>query len=252
LVTECVRGAIDHLERHQQSTPEGFEEVTFQDLREHHQVRYTDDLGVVVHGVILQLHPPWSPDKTHIVICKTNASWVPEPSTKKMYVCRESIHGLLKKKAAEGPTTSNTTPTPTPTPPTTTPTSTATNGVASFNFENVQWRDLRAGDKIRVTYVNIKNPSVSHTAYGIFRAAPTYSDVVEFVKTDETFNNLSKSFTSLPLTGSMCRFQRLTHKTNTHFPNFPQAPSTPAWASGSCATMPNATANASTKKRKVA
>jgi hypothetical protein len=236
LVTECVRGAIEYLERHQQPSPNGFEEAAFQDLKEHNQVRYTDDLGVVVHGVILQLHPPWSPDKTHIVICKTDANWIPEPATKKMYVCRESIHSLLKKKAGADDSS-------TAAAAAASVSTTAATAINTPSFENVQWRDLRAGDKIRVSYVNVKNPSTTLTAYGIFRAAPTYSDVVEFVKTDETFNNLSKSFTSLPLTGSMCRFQRLVaHKIHT------QAPS---WAPGSCAAMPTA-ANASTKKRKVA
>eukprot|EP00026_Physarum_polycephalum_P013789 Phypoly_transcript_14231.p1 GENE.Phypoly_transcript_14231~~Phypoly_transcript_14231.p1 ORF type:complete len:321 (+),score=69.84 Phypoly_transcript_14231:63-965(+) len=240
LVTECVRGATEYLERHQQASPEGFEEVGFQDLREHNQVRFTNDLGVIVHGVILQLHPPWSPDKTHIVICKTDANWVPEPATKKLYVPKESIHALLKKKlgandsasaatAAAAAAATTITPTPTNTP----------------TFENVQWRDLRAGDKIRVSYVNVKNPATTLTAYGIFRAAPTYSDVVEFVKTDESFNNLSKSFTSLPLTGSMCRFQRVVaHKMHTQ--------NAPSWAPGSCAAMPSAAANTATKKRKVA
>jgi len=246
LVTDCVRGAIDHLERHQASSPEGFEEVLFQDLKEHDRVRYTDDLGVAVHGVILQLHPPWSPVKTHIVICRTDGKWEPEPATKKMYVQKESIHGLLKKKndadggaaaAAAAAVAAQTAA------------AAAAAHANAITFENVQWRDLRAGDKIRVSYVNVKNPSVTLTAYGIFRAAPTYSDIVEFVKTDETFNNLSKSFTSLPLTGSMCRFQRLVmpRMSTQQFPT-----NNPTWAAGACNTTGMPANNATTKKRKVA
>lgn len=190
-----------------------------------------------MHGIILQLHPSWSTDKTHIVICKTDAKWEPELQTKKMYVCRESIRGLLKKKASNSIAGSPAAGAASP--------AVATSAFGNVpSFENVQWRDLRAGDKIRVSYVNVKSPSATLSAYGIFRAAPTYSDVVEFVKTDETFTNLSKAFTSLPLTGSMCRFQRLVApKMNTQF--------NPAWAPGSCSAMPT-TANATTKKRKVA
>ncbi len=177
-----------------------------------------------------------------MVICKTNGKWEPEPQTKNMYVLKESLHGLLKlrKDAAPSPATSTSTSSPSSATPSSTP---------AIHFEDVQWRDLRSGDKIRVTYVNVKNPSVPLTAYGIFRAAPTYSDVVEFVRTNETFTVTSKAFTTLPLTGSMCRFQRLaTPKTFTHHNS--QAG---MWAPGSCATAPNtANANANPKKRKVA
>jgi len=90
-----------------------------------------------------------------------------------------------------------------------TPTASPASTAMKAYFEEVGWRELQPGDKIHVQYVNVKNPSAAQSAFGIFKGAPTYSECVEFVKTDEHFTPLSRSVTIVPLTGSMCKFRRM-------------------------------------------
>jgi len=197
LVTNCVKMCVEHLEKRQSTAVvPGFEAIAFTMVKENDKIRFENELGQTIHGIVTQLHPQWSMDKTHLVITKTTQRWEPDLQARKIYVAKETINGLLRSKN-EAPMSGGS--------------STGVQGV----FEEVSWRDLHPGDKIHVQYVSLKDPSSIQSVFGIFKSAPTYSDVVEFVKTDQTFAPSSRAVTVIPLAGSMCKFHRLAVNNNT-------------------------------------
>jgi len=185
---------VEQLERRQSSVIPGYESIAFNNVKENDKIRFNNELGQTIYGVVSQLHPQWAVDKTHIVITKTTMKWEPDLQAKKLYVGKDTIKGLLRLRVDSSLT----------------PASPCVQGV----FEEVQWRDLHPGDKIHVQYVSLKDPSLVNTVFGIFKSAPTYSDVIEFVKTDTSFLPVTRSVTVIPLAGSMCKFHRLCANVN--------------------------------------
>lgn len=183
----------------------GFEAILFPNIRENDRITYIDEFGQQLYGIVAQLHPSWGVEKTHIVLARTTPRWEPDQNAKKQYVTKEAMKNIQRLKAAPpagAPPPTSFTATPSPSPVSAT-------GAKNVYFEEVGWRELQPGDKIHVQYVNVKNPAATNSAFGIFKGAPTYSECVEFVKTDEHFNPLSRSVTIVPLTGSMCKFRRM-------------------------------------------
>jgi len=199
LVTNCVKMCTEHLEKRQGTTTAlpGFEGISFPMVKENDRIRFENEVGQTIYGIVTQLHPQWSVDKTHLVITKTTQKWEPDLQSRNIYVAKENIKGLIRAKQ-EG-------------------TMRNSSGMASSGsspsvqvvFEEVSWRELHPGDKIHVQYVSLKDPNTIQQVFGIFKSAPTYSDVVEFVKTDQSFAPSSRAVTVIPLTGSMCKFHRL-------------------------------------------
>jgi len=190
LVTNCVKMCTEYLEKRQSSVVPGFEAIAFNHVKENDKIRFNNELGQTIYGIVSQLHPQWAVDKTHVVIIKTTQKWEPDLQAKKLYVGKETIKGLLRLK--EDGSSGGSIPT-----------------MQGASFEEVAWRELHPGDKIHVQYVSLKDPSVIQSVFGIFKSAPTYSDVIEFVKTDQSFVPSSRAVTVIPLAGSMCRFHRL-------------------------------------------
>jgi len=200
LVTNCVRMCTEYLERHQKAPAPamlGFEAISFANIKENDKITYNDEFAQQVYGVVAQLRPSWGVEKTHIVLSRTTQKWEPDPHAKRQYVTKEAMKNIQRLKMGTPATSFSTSTSPSP-----------SSGAQAY-FEDVGWRDLHPGDKIHVQYVHVKNPSITQSAFGIFKGAPTYSECVEFVKTDEHFTPLSRSVTIVPLTGSMCKFRRL-------------------------------------------
>lgn len=215
LVTNCVKVCVEHLEKRQSTVAAagaaGYEAISFPTVKENDRIRFENELGQTIHGIVVQLHPQWSVDKTHLVITKTTQKWEPDLQSRKMYVAKETIKGLLRCKHegtnGHGSASSSSS---SPSSSSSSPSSASVQGV----FEEVSWRELQPGDKIHVQYVSLKDPSTLQQVFGIFKSAPTYSDVVEFVKTDQSFAPSSRAVTVIPLAGSMCRFHRLNGNNN--------------------------------------
>jgi len=212
LVTNCVRMCGEYLEKYQQghSGPAmiGFEAIEFQSIKEGDRISYIDEFGQQVYGIVTQLHPSWGLEKTHIVMGRMSAKWEPDVQAKRQYVTKEAMKNIQRLKNEMSSCETRSTSPNRATGASAAPGRSGACGIPAY-FEQVGWRELHPGDKIHVQYVNLKSPKSIQSAFGIFKGAPTYSECVEFVKTDENFTPLSKAVTIVPLTGSGCQFRRL-------------------------------------------
>eukprot|EP01111_Echinosteliopsis_oligospora_P010116 TRINITY_DN3091_c0_g1_i1.p2 TRINITY_DN3091_c0_g1~~TRINITY_DN3091_c0_g1_i1.p2 ORF type:complete len:308 (-),score=84.45 TRINITY_DN3091_c0_g1_i1:1034-1957(-) len=246
LVADCVRTATDYLVSCSQTTSDA---PSFSSLKENDKISYTDDLGNLIYGIVVQLHPSWSPDKTHVVMSKTTSKWEPDLQAKRMYVSKESIKQLTlhPSSSPSSPGSSPSSPAP----------SSASPAPPAGIYQEISWRELKQGDKIFVTYTHVKTQS-KQEAYGIFRSAPSYSEVIEYAKTDASFTALSACVSVLPLAGSNAKFYRFIPSTSSR-PSYVPPSAAGSWKAGNCtpssssSTFPSSSpVGESTKKRKFA